>query len=160
MGMDVIGKNPTSEVGSYFRNTDTWWPLLAEYVCKIAPEVASNCIYWQSNDGDGLSEDDSRMLAKILQNEIDSGRTEIYAQRRQWELEMMPNERCKLCDGTGTRSPSPDHATGEPYKHGIVCNRCHGEGYLQPWATEYVFCVQNVQRFANFLRTCGGFEIW
>ena len=32
MGMDVFGNNPTSKVGSHFRNTDWAWPPLAEYV--------------------------------------------------------------------------------------------------------------------------------
>lgn len=96
MGMDVFGNNPTSEVGNYFRNTCWAWPPLAEYVCKVAPEI-TRCTDWQSNDGDGLSEDNSRILADILQNEINSGRTETYAQRRRSELEMMPSERCGLC---------------------------------------------------------------
>jgi hypothetical protein len=160
MGMDVIGENPTSKVGSYFRNTDSWWPPLAEYVWKVAPEIASRCTYWHSNDGDGLSEGDARVLAKILQNEIDSGRTEAYARQRQSELQPMPNERCKICNGTGTRKPSPDRTIGESSKNGIVCSQCNGKGHHRPWATEYVFCAQNVQRFASFLRACGGFEIW
>ena len=43
MGMDVIGNNPTSEVGSYFRHTCWAWHPLAEYVCEVAPEITSRC---------------------------------------------------------------------------------------------------------------------
>jgi hypothetical protein len=81
MGMDVIGKNPRSEVGSYFGNNIWRWSSLAEYVCWVAPDIASKCTRWHSNDGDGLSEADSRMLANILQIEIDSGRTGAYPPR-------------------------------------------------------------------------------
>jgi len=109
MGMDVFGKNPTSLVGGNFENNIWWWLPLAEYVCKVSPDITSKCSRWLSNDGGGLSEDDSRMLANILQNEIDSGRTGVYAR---WLHAKCP------------------------------------------------FSVANVQEFANFLRVCGGFEIW
>ena len=89
MGMDVIGKNAISDVGRYFRNSDSGWTPLAEYVLKVAPEIASKCTHWHSNDGDGLSKGDSRMLADVLQSEIDTGRTQAYARRRRSELEMM-----------------------------------------------------------------------
>lgn len=160
MGMDVIGKNPTSDVGSYFLNTTWWWTPLAEYCSEVAPEIAGKCTYWHSNDGDGLSEGHSRMLANILQNEIDSGRTEAYARRRQLELATMPNEPCDSCHDIGTPKPTPDCATGDLSKSGMTCNQCDEKGHHRPWPAEHVFCVQNVQRFANFLRACGGFEIW
>src|SRR6516165_5540929 len=108
MGMDVYGNNPASEAGNYFRNTCWAWHPLAEYVRKIAPKLANKCRRWHSNDGDGLSEGDSRILADILQNEIDSGRTEIYAQQRRSEFGMMPNERCDICNGNGTPDESPE----------------------------------------------------
>jgi hypothetical protein len=159
MGMDVIGKKPTSEAGKYFGNNNCAWYPLAEYVCELAPEITSNCTYWQSNDGDGLSEVNSSILADILQNEIDSGRTGTYAQQLCSEFEMLPNEPCEVCKGTGARDASPDRATGDPSKISIICILCDGKGHRRPDA-EPVFWVQNVQCFANFLRACGGFEIW
>lgn len=149
MGMDVIGNNPTSEVGSYFRHTCWAWHPLAEYVCEVAPEITSRCTYWHSNDYDGLGEDDARGLAEILQREIDSGRTEAYARLRQSELKLMPNERCEICNGIG-----------DPDKNGILCGECNGKGYHRPWATKYVFRTRSVQEFVTFLRACGGFQIW
>jgi hypothetical protein len=156
VGMDVIGMNPTSDVGREFRHTCDGWHPLAEYVCEVAPEITSRCTYWHSNDYDGLSEDDARGLAEILQNEIDSGRTETYALQRRLELAMIPNERCSCCNGTGTQKPSPGRATGDV----TICGECDGRGYLRPEATEYVVSAENVQWFADFLRACGGFEIW
>ena len=109
MGMDLFGSKPAGEVGNYFGNTVWWWLPLPTYARELAPHITGECTRWQCNDGDGLSEDDSRELANILQSEIDSGRAGIYARR--------------------------DHS-------------------------QYQFSSENVQRFANFLRDCGGFEIW
>ena len=35
MGMDVFGKNPTSEVGKYFRRNVWHWRRLADLVCRV-----------------------------------------------------------------------------------------------------------------------------
>ena len=72
MGMDVYGKNPTSENGKYFRNNVWWWRPLAEYCKQIAPEITSKIKYLQSNDGDGLqTQEDCNILADKLQEAID-----------------------------------------------------------------------------------------
>jgi hypothetical protein len=160
MGMDVCGKQPTTEHGEYFCNNVWWWRPLAEYMFEIAPEIAANCRHWHSNDGDGLNGHDSLRLAELLQKEIDSGRTAAYAKCRESELEMAPDERCFLCEGTGTRKPVPECGAGDPTKGGIPCNGCAGHGYTRAWATKYHFSVENVREFVTFLRGCGGFEIW
>ena len=113
MGMDICGKQPTTEEGKYFCNNIWWWRPLADYVCEIAPEIADKCQYWQSNDGDGLNGHDSLRLAELLQKEIESGRTAAYARRREAKLEMAPNEPCLLCEATGTRKPPPDGGAGD-----------------------------------------------
>jgi hypothetical protein len=77
MGMDVKGRNPTSEAGSYFRRNIYGWEELAEYVCEVAPDTASKCPGWYYNDGQGLGAEDSSKLADALQGEIDSGRTAL-----------------------------------------------------------------------------------
>jgi hypothetical protein len=158
MSMDIYGKNPTSEAGDYFGSNPCWWDPLVRYVREVAPEITSKCTCWHTNDGDGLSEGDSRILADILQNEIDSGRTETYAQRLRSELEMISDLNCEFCNGIGVRDASPFRATDNP--SGIICSLCHGSGRLGPWATEDMFSIEEVLRFASFLRACGGFEIW
>lgn len=160
MGMDVHGKRPTTEAGKYFGNNIWWWRPLASYVCEVAPDIAKKCSYWQSNDGDGLGEGDSAKLADRLQQEIDSGRTARYAQVRQSEIERMANERCPLCEGTGTRKPVPHRGAGNPKAGGIRCNQCGGDGHVRPEIENYPFNVENVQEFVTFLRGCGGFEIY
>lgn len=159
MGMDVFGKEPRSEQGKYFRNNVWWWRPLADYCCEVAPEIASGCGYWQSNDGDGLDDDGAIALADALQAEINSNRADAYARRRQSEIEMMPNEPCYLCEATGTRKPVPDVGAGDLKLGGIKCNNCDGSGYVRPNADNYPFSVENVIEFIAFLRDCGGFEI-
>lgn len=172
MGMDVHGQFPTTKQGEYFRNNCWWWRPLANYACEIAPEITANCEYWQSNDGDGLGPQQSIDLADALQAEIDAGRCAEYAERHTAQLAAVPDERCDLCRGTGIRNDGVGVANGFPTRPvpvdagharaGAVgyCNACNGKGSKRPFSTEYPFSVENVQDFIEFLRGCGGFEIW
>jgi hypothetical protein len=160
MGMDVVGREPTTEEGEYFCNNVWFWRPLATYVCSIAPDLTAKCKHWQSNDGDGLNAADSRKLADLLQTEIDSGRTASYQRCYESELARMPKELCDLCEGTGTRKLPPARGAGAPPRDGLRCNACDGEGYREPWAKGYPFEVRNVQKFVTFLRSCGGFKIY
>jgi hypothetical protein len=181
MGMDVFGRNPSSKEGEYFRNNVWRWHPLAHYCTDIAPDVTAQCKNWHSNDGDGLDERNSLLLADALQREIDSGRSKKWADIRQSELERLPNEQCDCCGGTGTRKPLPDEppewlmdegptyidftrlterlGAGDPANGGIKCNVCDGTGYVRPLSCYYSISVENVQAFATFLRGCGGFQI-
>jgi len=173
MGMDVSGKKPTSEAGKYFRNNCWWWRPLADYCCEVAPELTAKCTYWQTNDGDGLNGKDSKTLAAVLRAEIAAGRTEAYASIRDVEHNMMPDESCIYCNGTGVRIDAvgiangmhlkaiPDDAENHP-RVGATgwCNGCDGKGRKRPADTWYHFSVENVKEFADFLDDCGGFKIW
>lgn len=154
MGMDVYGKKPSDKTGEYFRNTVWWWHPLAEYVCTVAPDITAQCQYWQSNDGDGLDEDDARKLAVCLEAEITTGQTAAYAARYNQHLDSLPDEPCAICGGTGHRPPPPEIGPGDQ-----PCNGCNSTGTVQPSETHYPFSVENVSEFAAFLRACGGFEI-
>ena len=54
------------------------WRPLADYIRDVAPEFYSKHSDWQSGFGEGLTVDESGELAKILTEEIDSGRTAAY----------------------------------------------------------------------------------
>jgi len=154
MGMDVGGKAPRSTTGEYFRNNVWWWRPLADYCLQVAPEICEpdgEEVYWHTNDGDGLDDAHAVALSARLQDEIDSGRTAAFADSRMAELNAMPDETCDLCHGTGRRDDTIMQG---------VCNVCEGAGYVRPFATWYAFNVENVQEWVNFLRDCGGFEIW
>lgn len=151
MGMDVCGvDNPDA----YFRNNVWWWRPLADYCCDIAPDVTSHCHYWQSNDGDGLNAGDAIALADRLEVELVAGRTEAYAAIRQAELDRIPDEPCTICGGTGLRAAPPTVGPGDE-----PCNGCDSKGKRRPFDTYYPFSADNVRKFVEFLRVCGGFEI-
>jgi hypothetical protein len=125
MGMDVIGRKPTTKQGEYFRNSIWWWHPLASYICVVAPAIADHCEHWQTNDGDGLNAEDSAALADKLQEEIDSGRTERFAVIHAAEQEKAPNEVCELCGGTGiVRRPAIGECGTGDMLTGIQCKAC------------------------------------
>jgi hypothetical protein len=153
MGMDVCGITPRSEVGQYFRANVWWWRPLAQYVEDMHPEFYKKNEYWHLNDGGGLDAADSRALGEAIQKEIDDGRALVWVSQRDTELSELPSEECDLCHGTGHRTDGvipPDQP----------CNKCEGRGTVRPWATHYHCDIESLQGFANFLKECGGFEIW
>ncbi len=149
MGMDVYGKNATSEKGKYFRNNVWWWRPLWHYCLEVS-EVARNVKHGHYNDGDGLNEEGAMDLAFALESELLAGRTAEYAAAYRQRLDALPLEDCDLCHATGTRN--------DQYVQG-KCNKCHGEGKVKQFETWYPFSVENVQEFVEFLKDCGGFEI-
>jgi len=155
MGMDVYGKRPRSEAGKYFRANVWGWCPLWDYCCLVAPELTDKVKYGHSNDGDGLRAVDSRKLAKILQDELASGRTALAEMSYKESLDALPDEECDVCGGTGKRAEPPNVGPGK-----IKCNGCNGCGKRRPFAVHYDFETNFVKEFAEFLQDCGGFEIW
>lgn len=141
MAMDVYGKNPTAEVGVGIRYSIHGWHPLADYACEVAPEITAACKLWHSNDGDGLDAKAANKLADRLQEEIESGRTLSY-------------ERAFHSDSSGHPRLEGDKLTGRSpeFMASLLTGRSF-RGFPQ-------FRVRYVQDFVDFLRECGGFEIW
>ncbi len=129
-------------------------------IASRAPDICAACRYWHSNDRDGLDAAEAFALAEALQREIDAGRTETYARRYASEQELMPNEPCDICAGTGVRTLGPHRGAGDLREGCIKCNSCQRAGYVRAWATHYPFSTENVAAFVAFLRESGGFAIW
>lgn len=171
MGMDVYGKNPKSEAGSYFRRNVWGWHPLWDYVENQHPEIAELVEYAHSNDGDGLDEEKSVELAKLLMDDYNSGRVAEYIAERNKALSELPFEDCHICEGTGIRTDAIGKEAGwdtkelEPDIAIIVgrtkgsCNACGGVGKRENWATNYYLEEDDIKEFADFLVECGGFEI-
>ena len=87
MGMDVYGKNATSEVGEYFRNNIWWWRPLADFLTEAYPELTHRCEFWHTNDGDGLDAEGSTALAQALTRDLDNGTVDAYMANRAELLE-------------------------------------------------------------------------
>ena len=171
MGMDVMGKSPTTEQGEYFRNNWWWWRPLWAYCVEVAPDLCGR-VNAGSNDGDGLNAEDSAELSRILFERIDSGHTaEWEREYNEWRARL-PRVDCNWCRGTGVRRDKVGREMGMREKvldqeTQILtgrsvgwCNGCGGVGRRAQTRTEYPFEVENVREFAKFLESCGGFECW
>jgi hypothetical protein len=171
MGMDVYGKNPSSEVGEYFRSNVWYWHPLWEYCEVNFPELAGKVKHGHTNDGDGLNGRDSLKLAMAIRGTIANGVATQYASERNATLAELERPACKHCEGTGIRSDAIGVEHGMPTKelspeiasitgrtHGW-CNGCSGEGKVDAWETNYTFDLEVLAEFADFLENCGGFEI-
>ena len=171
MGMDVIGNNPSTEQGEYFRNNVWWWRPLWDYCTDVAPHLCGE-VSGHYNDGDGLDEQGARELAVILRSNIEGGYTAAYEAEYNEYIASLPRHKCDLCEGTGIRTDKVGQDMGMPTRelepevaiivgrtHGW-CNSCRGEGKVDDFNAGYPFSVENVQEFAAFLEGCGGFKIW
>ena len=165
MGMDVYGNT-----GGCFRSTIWHWRPLAKLVCRLAPTVTRQCKHWQSNDGDGLNDTNSRKLAKVLRRALADGTVADALATRDAKLAKMPDKACTTCHGTGIRSDSLGREQGQTSllieeaghpRHGQRgwCNGCSGRGTVRPSETWYSLTMADVQEFADFLDICGGFQI-
>lgn len=171
MGMDVIGTNPVSETGEYFRANVWYWHPIWGYVEDVHPDIAELVEYAHSNDGDGLDAENSKKLAKRLKEDYRGGKIHEYHQKYQKELSELPMDECRICEGTGVRTDQIGVDAGWDTKElpedvKIIvgrergsCNACSGLGKTEAWATNYPFDPEVMLEFAYFLEDCGGFQI-
>ncbi len=165
MGMDIYGKNATTEAGGYFRNNVWWWRPLADFLTTTYPALTEACTYWHSNDGDGLNADQALALAEAIDADLAAGRVAAYATLYEASIAALPTEECSICHGAGIRTDEIGREHGfdkprDPATGKGGCNGCQGEGRTPAWESHYPFSEDNVREFATFLRECGGFEIW
>lgn len=159
MGMDVYGRNATSEKGEYFRNNVWWWRPLWDYCEQVFPQCQE--VNGHYNDGDGFDKDGAVALANALLAEIASGRTKQYEDEYNAEITNAPDEPCSFCDGMGivqVKEGWPDYVEGE-VTFRDPCNSCNGKRTQRPFGSNYPFSVENVKEFAEFLLDSGGFSI-
>ena len=158
MGMDVMGRAPSNEVGEYFRRNVWGWRPLWNYVEDMHLDIAQKVEHAQSNDGDGLDADDAVELSARLYADLADGAAERYIKERDAELSAMPDESCEWCNGTGTRTDNVGVEMGMVERR--WCNGCDGKGSRRPFAALYSLDTTDIRDFAEFLATCGGFSIY
>ena len=133
--------------GVYFRNNVWWWRPLWQY-CYGVCEHLLTYEEWQAggyNDGHEYDEDICLEMAELLQADIDDGSCQRYKDHYQAELDALPNEICSRCNGNN-----------RGHKKKKECNVCDKTGETENFSKSYPFDVENVQRFVNFLKECGG----
>lgn len=156
MGMDVCG---TGNEAAYFRNNVWYWHPLWNYCAAVAPEIIDPALAESGhmNDGTGLDEEGALALARKLEAEIDSGRTEAYSQAYAARIAALPEEPCEYCEGTGYRHGF--ESKSKRAKAANKCGVCDGKGKRQSFEANYPFATENVAEFVEFLKVCGGFHI-
>jgi len=142
MGMDVSGLNPTNEKGSYFRaNVWSWRPIheLVCYFCeKYEAKYGKELIdhetlhYMGSNDGKGPGAEACEILANMFESWM-----EHNASGHTIDLGMRV-EKATTCGGHSfTDDTDPDTTMSA---HSVD--------------------DEHLKEFVEFLRTCGGFQVW
>jgi DNA-directed RNA polymerase subunit M/transcription elongation factor TFIIS len=160
MGMDIIGTNPTDPKGEYFRNNVWYWRPLWNYVEEHFPDLADKVPGAHYNDGDGLDEEDSLLLAGLLQAHIDQGKVLQYEKDWKATIESAPLEQCNYCSQTGVRIWEAGTGPNDTQESKMLeCNVCQGTGSHRSFLSAYGFSEKNVKEFAQFLEHCGGFAI-
>jgi hypothetical protein len=155
MGMDVFGKNPTSEQGEYFRSNVWYWHPLWSFCEENYPEICSKVKHGHSNSGDGLNKVDSIRLSELLLRDLENGFIQKSINDYEQELRAIPLEDCEHCDATGERSWPQEDGTSLVKQ----CNVCQGQKKVKPFATWYRMDLDLIKEFQQFLRDCGGFRI-
>ena len=161
MGMDVYGKDPSSDQGEYFRNNVWYWRPLWSFCEFASPQVTAKVAHSQFNDGDGLNAEDTLILAKDIQRCIDDGTLNLWANDYQHYKDSLPLIECTYCNQTGLRTWEPNSFQNDTDQPIIKkCNVCNGEGNYKHELYSYPFELDNVHNFLKFLESSGGFEIW
>jgi hypothetical protein len=171
MGMDVYGKNPTSDVGEYYRQSVWGWHPLWHYVELYHEQYANKVQHGHSNDGDGLGAEDSSQLSLSLKQDLITGMAQQRLAEWQRQMDELPLENCDLCNATGIRTDENGVKFGMDKKELSAeqseklgrrigyCNGCEGVGKKQPFIKNYSTSIDDIREFADFLADCGGFEI-
>lgn len=158
MGMDLMGLQPKNADGEYFgANLWAWRPM--HVICDLAIEQSSLDIStegWEYNDGKGVK----------TQEKCDELADAITEYMHGFRLKEDSPDRAYLCLGmwvvdTGEfLSDEEEEKLNTDYPPGtvLVSQVISKEGKLvQP---AHSISVERVKVFVNFLRNCGGFEIY
>jgi hypothetical protein len=152
--VEIFGKEPTSQHGTFFDIDVMEWIALLNFLSALAPEVMSGRKFYPTEKADDLDAATADALATRLERALDYGVARRVALVHASKLEMLPNQPCALCRGTGRRN-----LRREPPDGTKLCGGCKGGGFVRPAATLYPFNVENLHDFTGFLRSSGGFTI-
>ena len=93
MGMDVVGINPKSEKGEYFRNNCWWWRPLWRYVCENCEDILTeeDMEAGHYNDGKKIDDDKAKKIASKLESLIKDGSVDKYEKEHTKDNERWKN---------------------------------------------------------------------
>jgi len=72
IGYDIIGIDPTSKEGEYFRNNLWWWPGLWEFVCNMADDILTeqDMVQGMLNNGREIGKNKARGIGQRLHRAV------------------------------------------------------------------------------------------
>jgi hypothetical protein len=130
MGMDVVGRNPSSPAGEYFRASIWTWPPIHSRIAQLCPDLFDEETLRAMAFNDGAGAEDQRTC------------TEMANRFRRWLEDHTA--------GVGVRL-DPDSPAG-----GLL--KARGAAMVnQP---TYYADDEDLKRWVEFLDHCGGFEVW
>ena len=151
-------------VGEYFRNNVWWWRQLAHYVYEFTGEIAEKDYdEWHMNSGHKVDEDRAIRIATSLDALIKKGHTAEKEKEVKEAMKVASVHNAKVEKKMEALKQEVIKLTGKdlaPANYPEVQKKKWDKLYKQrSWEDSYPFDVHNVQRFANFCRHSGGFEI-
>lgn len=159
MGVDISGKNPINETGDYFGSN--WWgwrPIntlcqLAAYDSKLSIDFE----YWGSNDGKGCeTQEECDQLANALEEYLGN---EIEAKDDDDRVYLCLGSWCEA--GTGRMvSSEVEQSLNTEYEYGSIHYTSIVTESGMVVESSHSTSVYRIKQFIEFLRNCGGFEIW
>ena len=155
MGMDVYGRNSTTESGEYFRANCWSWRPIHELMLQHADDLFSErtMTLMGSNDGAGLCcQEECNMVADRLEEamkDMDWKTNEHGEYYEPWpECSPVTKEGRFMNDDGTVNIYNPD--TKETEK----------EVYSGNMRSAYCVYREHLEEFITFLRGCGGFQVW
>ena len=147
--------------GDYFRANIWWWRPLWECVCYFCDDILTeeDEENGKMNNGYEYSIKTAQEISDRLEQVLKNGDLHKYRDGRNEFLNELPDENCKVCNGTGVREDEigkKARKKDEEYK----CNGCQGRGKNENFAKNYDFDIDFVMDFAKFCEQSGGFSIY
>jgi len=202
MGFDLYGLSPSNEQvpdcdfsdektteayfawqsntkGAYFRQNVWGWRPVWQYVMESCGDIISveDAQEGSWNDGHEITKEKAKLISNRINSLHKSGSLENYARTYNTEMDSLPDEECKICNGTGTRKEWEGWQSEESWlmHHDRLeqggtggyswanemkgCNSCHGVGKVKNFDRSYPFEVETMLEFAEFCEYSGGFRI-
>jgi len=151
--------------GSYFRNNVWWWRPLWNYVCEQCQDflTVEDMAGGGSNDGHRISKSKALMISRRLSKLIGEGLVAEYdrkmtlmtakAQASNQELQEQMDEITKKCHKEHGKDLVPANYPEPYYSEWKTLQSQHD------WDGDYPFNAENVEDFARFCESSGGFDI-
>jgi hypothetical protein len=159
MGVDISGRKPKSELGDSFHSN--WWgwrPI--NTICQLAAyrsKLRINFDYWGSNDGKGLTT--QKQCDRLAQAIEDLLGEDVNLKE--------DNDRIYLCLGSWCEfgsgkfiSSEIEQSLNEQYPMGTILYTSIISADGTAVESSHSTSVGRVKEFVEFLKNCGGFQIW